>query len=56
MKPERNDFLIHAIFLTMTSLILFHCCKNVFIHIDKWMIGKNLTKLNYLKKKIFAVT
>ena len=24
------------------------CCKKVFIHMNSWMIGKNLLKLRYL--------
>ena len=29
--------------------------NNVY-HYEKWMIGKNSMKLDYLKKKIFTVT
>ena len=31
----------------------FHYCKNVFTHVNIWMIWKNSIKLYYLKKKRF---
>ena len=31
----------------------FHYCKNVFTHVNIWMIWKNSIKLYYLKKKDF---
>ena len=46
-----NEFLIHTNFLTTTIISLFYCCE-VFILVDIWMIGKNLMRHCYLKKKI----
>ena len=43
---------MRAIFLTMISTNLFWYFEKVFIHINTWMIGKNLIKYS-LKKKIF---
>ena len=43
-------------FLTMTTIGLFYCCKNVLILMDIWMIGKNSMKLYYVKKGIFTAT
>ena len=39
----------------MILMCLFYCCKKVFTHMNKWMIGKKSMKSNYLKKKIFTV-
>ena len=34
----------------------FYCCKNVFTHMNTWMIGKNLMEHHDLRKKIFIFT
>ena len=34
---------------------LFYCCKKVFTHTNKWMIGEFAMKNYYLKKKILTV-
>ena len=41
MENWKNNFLIHINYLTKISISLFCCCKKVFIHTNKWMIGKN---------------
>ena len=51
----KSDFLIHTNFLDMITISLIYCCEKVFTHMNIWMIGKNSTKLHYLKKKIFTV-
>ena len=52
-KIQKNNFLMHTNFLTMTIRTLFYCCKNVFILINIWIIGKNSVEHYYLKKKDF---
>ena len=37
----------------MVLLNLFCCCKKLFAYMNTWMIGKNLMKHQYLKKKDF---
>ena len=34
MKTYRNDFLIHANFLTKMSISLYYCCKDFFTHMN----------------------
>ena len=42
-------------FLNVMSVSLIYCCEKVFTQMNIWMIGKNLMKHRYLKKKIFKV-
>ena len=37
----------------MITITLCYCCKKVFILMNIWIIGKNLMKHHYLKKKDF---
>ena len=39
-----HNFLIQIHFLTMISISLFYCCQKMFIHMNTWMIWKNLMK------------
>ena len=41
MKSERNDFSMHANFITMITISLFYCCDKVFTLVNIWIIGKN---------------
>ena len=49
--------LIHRIFVTMTSVSLFYCCKNVFIqpyeYMDDW---KKLNETLLLEKEMMQIT
>ena len=48
--------LLHlANFITMIPIYLFYCCKKVFTRLNTWMIGKNIMKYYYLRKRIFKV-
>ena len=38
------------------TIILFYCCKKLFIYMNVWIIGKNSMNYHYLKKKTFTVT
>ena len=42
---------MHIDFLTKVTLSLFYCCEQVLIFMNIWIIGKNLIKRHYLKKK-----
>ena len=53
-KFDENTYK-HTSFLTIKLMNLFYCCQNVLTHLNKWMTGKNLVKLYYLKEKIFTV-
>ena len=52
---KKGLYNIHK-FLTMISISLFYCCKNVFTHVNAWVTDKHSVKLYYMKKKIFTVT
>ena len=39
----------------MISVSLFYCCEKVFIHMITWVIGENLMRHHYQKKKIFMM-
>ena len=40
----KNNFLIYINFLTTAIIILFFCCKKVFVLMNMWMIGKSFVK------------
>ena len=40
----KSHFLIHTNFLTTTVISLFNCCKNVFILMNIWKIGKKISE------------
>ena len=42
-------------FLTKIPIILFHCCKSVFIHMTTWTVGKNSIRLHCVIKKTFYI-
>ena len=52
----KNDFLIHASFLTTTIISLFHCYEKVLNFMNIWVLGKNFMKCHYLRIKIFTIT
>ena len=56
MKFQRKYLLMHTSFLSMMSISLFHCCKKILSRMNTWMIGKNLMKHCYQRKKISTVT
>ena len=47
----REHLLIHTNFLIMISISLFCYCKKVFAHMNTRMIGTNLVKHHYQRKK-----
>ena len=51
-KPFKNTFQ----FLIMISMNLFCCYEKLFVLMSTQMIGKNLTKQHYLKKKNLIAT
>ena len=52
----KSNFLIHTSFVSAISINLFYCWKQIFIHTNTWMIGKNSVKFYCLKKKISTVS
>ena len=55
MKTSGRYLLIYTSFLAIISVNLFCCYEKVFTHLNKRMIGRNLMKHHYLRKKIFTV-
>ena len=53
MESWRNEFLIHTVFLAMITICLFCCCKNVFIFMNMWIIGKNFNETSLPDKEDF---
>ena len=43
-------------FRTKISSNLCCCCERVFTYMNTWIIGKNLMKHDYMRKKILTVT
>ena len=53
-KKLKERFFNAYKFLTTAVISLFNCYKKVFILMAIWIIGKNLMKDHYLKKKSFS--
>ena len=56
MKIYSRDSKYHANSVMETLTIFALCCGKVFVHMSRWMVGRDSVKLYYQKKRNFTAT